>query len=55
MITAARNGWLPRNVEATVAAFTELIGTAISNAEPKAQLIVSRADRRHRRCDLPPH
>ena len=43
MIAAARNGRLPRNVEARLAAFTELVGTAISNAETKAQLIVSRA------------
>jgi signal transduction histidine kinase len=43
MIAAARNGRLPRNVEARLAAFTELVGTAISNAEAKAQLIVSRA------------
>ena len=43
MIAAARNERLPRNVEARLAAFTELVGTAISNAETRAQLIVSRA------------
>jgi signal transduction histidine kinase len=43
MIAAARVERLPRNVEAGLAAFTELVGTAISNAETKAQLIVSRA------------
>jgi signal transduction histidine kinase len=43
MIAGARRGRLPRNVEARLAAFTELVGTAISNAETKAQLIVSRA------------
>jgi signal transduction histidine kinase len=43
MMAAARNGRLPRNVEAKLAAFTELVGTAISNAETRAQLIVSRA------------
>jgi GAF domain-containing protein len=43
MIAAARDERLPQNVEARLAAFTELVGTAISNAETKAQLIVSRA------------
>ncbi len=43
MIAGARNGRLPRNVEARLTAFTELVGTAISNAETKTQLIVTRA------------
>ena len=43
MIAAACDERLPLTVEARLAVFTELVGTAISNAETKAQLIVSRA------------
>ena len=43
MIAAACDERLPLTVEARLAVFTQLVGTAISNAETKAQLIVSRA------------
>jgi signal transduction histidine kinase len=43
MVAAACDERLPLTVEARLAVFTQLVGTAISNAETKAQLIVSRA------------
>jgi signal transduction histidine kinase len=43
MIAEACDERLPPTAEARLAVFTELVGTAISNAETKAQLIVSRA------------
>ena len=43
MVAAACEERLPLTVEARLAVFTQLVGTAISNAETKAQLIVSRA------------
>ena len=43
MIAAACDERPPLTVEARLALFTQLVGTAISNAETKVQLIVSRA------------
>ena len=43
MVAAARDEPLPVETEARLAGFTELVATAIANAESKAQLIVSRA------------
>jgi len=36
-----------------VADFSELVATAIANAETQSKLTASRADRRHRRRDAP--
>ena len=43
----------PADTESRIAEFTELVATAISNAESRAELSSSRADRRRRRRNAP--